>query len=60
MTMASSMKTKDRIIANTPMSAPGETVEVTFTAPSTVGDYPFICTFPGHYMTMKGTMHVAG
>ena len=50
----------DDIIANTPMAAPGETVEVTFTAPSTAGDYPFICTFPGHYMTMKGTMHVAG
>ncbi len=51
---------RDDIIANTSMSAPGETVEVTFTAPSTAGDYPFICTFPGHYMTMQGTMHVAG
>lgn len=48
------------IIAYTPMSAPGETVEVTFTAPSTEGDYPFICTFPGHYMTMQGIMRVAG
>ena len=51
---------RDDIIANTPMSAPGETVEVTFTAPGTVGDYPYICTFPGHYATMQGTMHVAG
>jgi len=46
------------IIAYTPMSAPGETVEVTFTAPATAGDYPYICTFPGHYPTMQGTMHV--
>ncbi|HLT46219.1 MAG TPA: plastocyanin/azurin family copper-binding protein [Rubricoccaceae bacterium] len=47
----------DQIIAHTPMSAPGETVEVEFTAPN-VGDYPYICTYPGHYMTMQGTMHV--
>ena len=51
---------QDDIIAYSSMAAPGETVEVTFTAPSTAGDYPFICTFPGHYMTMKGTMHVVG
>jgi azurin len=30
---------------------------VTFTAPA-AGDYPYICTFPGHYMTMRGVMHV--
>lgn len=48
----------DDIIAYTPMSTPGTTVEVTFTAPSTAGDYPYICTFPGHYVTMQGIMHV--
>jgi azurin len=47
----------DDIIAHTPMSAPGETVTVEFTAPAE-GDYPYICTYPGHYMTMQGTMHV--
>lgn len=46
------------ILAHTPMSGPGETVEVTFTAPAEPGDYPFICTFPGHYMLMQGTMKV--
>jgi azurin len=46
------------VIAHTPMSNPGQTVEVTFTAPSTTGDYPFICSFPGHFATMRGTMHV--
>jgi len=49
----------DRIVAHTPMSAPGQTVEVTFTAPQQAGDYPYICTFPGHYVTMRGTMRVA-
>ena len=46
------------IIANTAMSDPGETVEVTFTAPEEPGDYTYICTFPGHFTTMQGTMHV--
>ena len=50
---------QDDIIAHTPMSTPGTTVEVTFTAPSVVGDYPYLCTFPGHYVTMQGTMHVS-
>ncbi|WP_394821223.1 plastocyanin/azurin family copper-binding protein [Pendulispora albinea] len=45
------------IIAHTPLSAPGSTVEITFTAPAP-GMYPYICTYPGHYQTMKGTMQV--
>lgn len=52
------MDMKNDIIAFTPMSAPGETVEVTFTAPTTPGDYPYICTFPGHYLSMTGIMRV--
>lgn len=48
----------EAIIAHTPLSQPGETVRVTFTAPSEPGDYRYICTFPGHYMLMQGTMTV--
>lgn len=51
---------QDQVIAHTPMSNPGQTVEVTFTAPTATGDYPFICSFPGHFATMRGTMHVTG
>ena len=29
-----------------------------FTAPAEPGDYPFICTFPGHAILMRGVMHV--
>ena len=36
----------------------GETQEIEFTAPATAGDYPFICTFPGHATIMRGVMHV--
>lgn len=48
----------DAILAHTAMAAPGETVEVTFTAPDTPGDYPYICTYPGHFMLMQGSMTV--
>jgi len=48
----------DQILAHTAMAAPGETVTVEFTAPA-AGDYTYICTFPGHFMMMKGVMRVA-
>ena len=47
------------ILAYTPLAQPGETVRVTFTAPSDPGEYLYICTFPGHYMMMQGTMTVS-
>lgn len=46
------------IHAATEMSQPGETVSVTFTTPSEPGDYGYVCTYPGHWATMQGTMHV--
>lgn len=49
-------KHTDKIIAHTPMSAPGETVEVTFTVPEP-GEYPYICTYPGHWTTMQGMLY---
>jgi len=49
---------QNRIIANTPISEPGETVEVTFTVPEEVGEYGYVCTYPGHWATMQGTMIV--
>ena len=29
-----------------------------FTAPTKPGDYEFVCTFPGHFMSMRGIMKV--
>jgi azurin len=46
------------MLAFTPLAKPGETAEVTFTAPSEAGTYPYICTMPGHYMLMKGLLTV--
>jgi azurin len=45
------------VLANTSLAKPGETTDVTFTAPD-AGKYPYICTFPGHYMMMKGVLTV--
>jgi glucose/arabinose dehydrogenase/azurin/lysophospholipase L1-like esterase len=36
----------------------GESDQINFTAPSTAGEYNFLCTFPGHYVRMYGVMLV--
>ncbi len=47
------------VIARTPLAGPGERVQVTFTVPTTPAEYPFLCTFAGHYQAgMKGTLIV--
>ena len=47
------------VIAKTAFAGPGERVQVTFTVPEQPGDYPFLCTFAGHYQAgMKGTLVV--
>ena len=51
-------KFKDQVIASTKLAGPGESVEVTFKAPAAPGTYDFICSFPGHFATMKGTLTV--
>lgn len=37
---------------------PGKKHELHFVAPKQTGDYPLICTFPGHWRLMKGSMTV--
>jgi len=46
-----------RVIAHTSLIGGGETTTVTFKAPE-AGSYDFICSFPGHHMTMKGKFNV--
>ncbi len=48
---------KKEMVAHTKMLGGGESDEVTFTAPA-AGEYPFICTFPGHFAIMQGVMTV--
>lgn len=49
----------DRVIVATAVLGPGEQQTVTFTAPDEPGDYPFVCSFPGHTQAgMRGIMRV--
>lgn len=36
----------------------GESTVVAFTAPTEPGEYPFVCSFPGHWMLMRGVLRV--
>ncbi len=47
------------VIAHTKLLGPGESDTVTFSAPYVPGNYPFFCSFPGHYSQgTKGVMTV--
>lgn len=46
------------VLFSTKLVNPQQTVKLTFVAPKTEGDYPYVCTFPGHWSLMNGTMKV--
>lgn len=46
------------VIAHTRILGPHERETIYFTAPAEPGDYDYVCTFPGHYMIMKGILKV--
>ncbi|WP_257666374.1 PVC-type heme-binding CxxCH protein [Parapedobacter tibetensis] len=46
------------VLFSTPLINPEERYELTFTVPSTPGEYPYVCTFPGHWRIMHGVMTV--
>lgn len=46
------------VLFSTEMVDPGEVYSLKFTAPKTPGNYPFVCTFPGHWRMMNGIMVV--
>ncbi|MAE63061.1 MAG: hypothetical protein CMJ18_02210, partial [Phycisphaeraceae bacterium] len=48
----------DQVLHATPLVNPGESATLTFVAPAKLGDYPYVCTFPGHWRMMNGVMHV--
>ena len=50
-------QTNDVLFA-TPLLNPDATYSLKFKAPTTPGEYPFICTFPGHWRIMQGVMIV--
>lgn len=46
------------IVAATKLLPPTKKEVLTFTAPQLEGEYPYVCTFPGHWFTMRGVMRV--
>jgi azurin len=49
----------DKIIIHTKLLGPKQSEELNFKAPTEPGEYPFICTFPAHYLSgMKGVLVV--
>ncbi|HLT93057.1 MAG TPA: plastocyanin/azurin family copper-binding protein [Membranihabitans sp.] len=48
----------DAVLYTTPLVNPGKTYTLKFTAPEKKGEYPYVCTFPGHWRLMKGVMKV--
>ncbi|MBT5915762.1 MAG: hypothetical protein HOH60_05345, partial [Opitutae bacterium] len=47
-----------KVIAQTPMVLPGTKYDLVFQVPPQKGNYPFLCTFPGHWRLMKGELIV--
>jgi azurin len=46
------------VLFSTPLVNPGQNYTLKFKAPTSAGDYPFVCTFPGHWSIMNGVMKV--
>ncbi len=46
------------VLHATALVNPNEKVVLRFTAPDKPGEYPYICTFPGHWRIMQGVMKV--
>ena len=47
-----------KILHKTRMLNQGDQEVLRFTAPTAPGHYPYLCTFPGHWLVMKGEMIV--
>ena len=47
-----------QVLFHTRLVNPNESVTLTFQVPDEPGEYPFVCTFPGHWRIMNGTMKV--
>jgi azurin len=46
------------ILHHTKLVQAGDKDTIEFTAPAEPGDYPYLCTYPGHWAIMNGLMKV--
>ncbi len=47
-----------RVLWATRLLLPGQFEKLRFIAPKAPGRYPYVCTFPGHWLVMNGVMEV--
>jgi putative heme-binding domain-containing protein len=47
-----------KIIAHSKTLSVGQAENIEFTVPEALGDYDYICTYPGHWQLMRGVMYV--
>ena len=48
----------DDVLFFTDIIAPSQSFTIHFSAPAAPGEYPYLCTFPGHWQIMNGVMVV--
>ena len=46
------------VLVYTDIVVPQDQITISFRPPATPGRYPYLCTFPGHWMVMNGEMIV--
>lgn len=46
------------VLFHTRLLGPSEKEAIYFTAPTQPGDYQYVCTYPGHYLVMRGLLKV--
>lgn len=46
------------VLAHTKLLGGGESDTIEVTVPAAAGEYPYLCTFPGHFTMMKGKLIV--
>ncbi|HYV27683.1 MAG TPA: plastocyanin/azurin family copper-binding protein [Candidatus Eisenbacteria bacterium] len=47
-----------KVLQATKLVDPGQQTKLSFTAPDEPGEYQYVCTFPGHWRRMNGTLAV--
>ena len=47
-----------KVLQATKLVEPGQQAKLSFTAPTEPGEYQYVCTFPGHWRRMVGTLAV--
>ena len=46
------------VLFHTKLLHPKESETIYFIAPKKPGQYPYVCTYPGHYLVMRGMLKV--